>query len=247
VTVESEMLSTANDCEDRVSEIDSNSPLSQGREGVKCVDVAETVTTVKPEFAQAQPIAPPEPEPEPQPIVPLIERVTVAQTGSGGIENLIASLEPETTPTPQSVPPLANQATEPDVEIGDRVVIARSDNHRYRDETGEVIDSCLGTRGEKKFLVRFDKKISNIFREILQDYFPATDVIPIARDFANRIFEAISYKSPAVASAIQNNLDEAINAGKLTFAEVVTVVGDVQFGEFKRLVARRLGDPGVTP
>jgi hypothetical protein len=72
-------------------------------------------------------------------------------------------------------------------------------------------------------------------------------VIPIARDFANRIFEAISYKSPAVASAIQNNLDEAIDAGKLTSAEVVTVVGDVQFGEFKRLVARRLGDPGVVP
>jgi len=170
-----------------------------------------------------------------------------AETGSGGIENPIAPEEPETTPTPQSVPPLANQATEPDIEIGDRVVIARSDNHRYRDETGEVIDSCLGTRGEKKFLVRFDKKISNIFRDILQDYFPATDVIPIARDFANRIFEAISYKSPAVASAIQNNLDEAIDAGKLTFAEVVAVVDDVQFGEFKRLVARRLGDPGVAP
>jgi hypothetical protein len=170
-----------------------------------------------------------------------------AETGSGGIENLIAPEEPKTTPTPQSVPPLANQATEPDIEIGDRVVIARSDNHRYRDETGEVIDSCLGTRGEKKFLVRFDKKISNIFRDILQDYFPATDVIPIARDFANRIFEAISYKSPAVASAIQNNLDEAIDAGKLTSAEVVTVVGDVQFGEFKRLVARRLGAPGVAP
>ena len=169
------------------------------------------------------------------------------ETGAGGIEKPIVSEEPETTPTAQSVPPRANQATKPDIEIGDRVVIARSDNHRYRDETGEVIDSCLGTRGEKKFLVRFDKKISNIFRDILQDYFPATDVIPIARDFANRIFEAISYKSPAVASAIQNNLDEAIDAGKLTFAEVVTVVGDVQFGEFKRLVARRLGDPGVAP
>jgi hypothetical protein len=72
-------------------------------------------------------------------------------------------------------------------------------------------------------------------------------VILIARDFANRIFEAISYKSPAVASAIQNNLDEAIDAGKLTSAEVVAVVGDVQFGEFKRLLASRSGDPGVAP
>jgi putative DNA primase/helicase len=170
-----------------------------------------------------------------------------SETGSGGIENPIAPEEPETTPTPQSVPPLANQATEPDIEIGDRVVIARSDNHKYRDETGEVVDSCLGTRGEKKFLVRFDKKISNIFRDILQDYFPATDVIPIARDFANRIFAAIGYNSPAVASAIQNNLDEAIDAGKLTSAEVVAVCGKAQFAEFQRLVARRLGDPGVAP
>ncbi|MEG4409060.1 AAA family ATPase [Microcoleus sp. MON2_D5] len=38
------------------------SPLSQGGEGVKCVDVAETVTTLKPEVAQTQPIAPLEPE-----------------------------------------------------------------------------------------------------------------------------------------------------------------------------------------
>jgi hypothetical protein len=110
-----------------------------------------------------------------------------------------------------------------------------------------VIDSCVGTRGEKEFVVRFDKKISNIFSDILQDYFPATDVIPIARDFANRIFEAISYKSPAVASAIQNNLEEAIDAGKLTSAEVVAVCGKAQFAEFKQLVARRSGDPGVAP
>jgi hypothetical protein len=39
VTVESEMLSTANDCEDRVSEIDSNLPLSQGGGEVKCVKI----------------------------------------------------------------------------------------------------------------------------------------------------------------------------------------------------------------
>jgi hypothetical protein len=162
-----------------------------------------------------------------------------AETGSGGIKNPIAPEEPETTPTAQSVPPLANQATKPDIQIGDRVVIARSDNHRYCGETGEVIDSCLGTRGEKEFVVRFDKKISNIFRDILQDNFPATDVIPIAHDFARCIKEAIGYNSPAVASAIQNNLDKAIDAGKLTAAEVVVVVGAADFAEFDRLVALR--------
>jgi hypothetical protein len=50
-----------------------------------------------------------------------------------------------------------------------------------------------------------------------------------------------------VGGAIQTDLERAIDAGKLTFAEVVAVVGDVQFGEFKRLVARRSGDPGVAP
>jgi hypothetical protein len=69
----------------------------------------------------------------------------------------------------------------------------------------------------------------------------------IAHDGAHRIKQAISYHSRAVASAIQNNLDEAIDAGKLTSAEVVAVCGKAQFAEFKRLVARRLGDPGVAP
>ena len=49
-----------------------------------------------------------------------------------------------------------------------------------------------------------------------------------------------------MASAIERELSEAINADQLTEADVVAVVGDVQFGEFKRLVARR-GDPGVAP
>ncbi|MEG4293073.1 AAA family ATPase [Microcoleus sp. C2C3] len=210
-----------------INPIVSNFSLSHRGEGVKCTSDTETVTEVNVELSHQIPIALPP---------------TAAKTPTPPTVPLIAPLEP----IAQSVPPLANQATEPDIEIGDRVVIARSDNHRYRDETGEVIDSCLGTRGEKKFLVRFDKKISNIFRDILQDYFPATDVIPIARDFANRIFAAIGYQSPAVASAIERELSEAINADQLTEADVVAVVGDVQFGEFKRLVARR-GEPGVAP
>jgi hypothetical protein len=69
---------------------------------------------------------------------------------------------------------------------------------------------------------------------------------PIARDFANRIFAPIGYQSPAGASAIERELSEAIDADVLTEADVVAVVGDVQFGEFKRLVARR-SEPGVAP
>ncbi len=55
---------------------------------------------------------------------------------------------------------------------------------------------------------------------------------------AKRISEVIGYPSPAVASAIERELSEAINAGQLTAADVVGVVGDQQFLDFKELVAR---------
>jgi hypothetical protein len=206
-----------------INPIVSNFSLSQGGEGVKCTSDTETVTEVNVELSHQIPITLPP---------------TAAKTPTPPTVPVIAPLEP----IAQSVPPLANQATEPDIEIGDRVVIARSDNHRYRNETGEVIDSCLGTKGEKKFLVRFDKKISNIFRDILQDYFPATDVIPIAHDFANRIFAAIGYQSPAVASAIKRELSEAIGAGKLTLADVLAIIGAAEFARFERL----MGSHGTT-
>jgi len=74
VTVESEMLSTANDCEDRISEIDSNSPLSQGGGEVKCVSVCNEAQPEAQPFEQVS-IAPPELETAPtaptaQPIAP---------------------------------------------------------------------------------------------------------------------------------------------------------------------------------
>ena len=58
---------------------------------------------------------------------------------------------------------------------------------------------------------------------------------PIARDFAKRIREAIGYNSPAVVGAIQNNLEDAIDTGKLTAADVLAVVGKAEFAEFDRL------------
>lgn len=61
---------------------------------------------------------------------------------------------------------------------------------------------------------------------------------PLAREFAKRISEAIGYHSPAVASAIERELSEALDAGQLTAADVVGVVGDQQFLDFKELVAR---------
>jgi hypothetical protein len=61
---------------------------------------------------------------------------------------------------------------------------------------------------------------------------------PLVREFGQRIRDAIGYQSPAVASAIQTDLNRALDAGQLTAADVVGVVGDRQFLDFKELVAR---------
>lgn len=59
----------------------------------------------------------------------------------------------------------------------------------------------------------------------------------IARDFARRIREALGYNSPAVAGAVQNDLDRAIDAGNVTVADVLAVVGAGELGEFDRLMS----------
>ena len=62
---------------------------------------------------------------------------------------------------------------------------------------------------------------------------------PIVRHFAKRIREALGYQSPAVAGAVQSDLERAIDASSITAAEVVAVVGAVEFGEFDRLLGSR--------
>lgn len=64
---------------------------------------------------------------------------------------------------------------------------------------------------------------------------------PLARDFARRIREVIGYQSPAVAVAIDEDLARAIDAGNLTAADVVAVVGVAEFAEFQRLRVLMLG------
>jgi hypothetical protein len=61
---------------------------------------------------------------------------------------------------------------------------------------------------------------------------------PITREFAKRIREAIGYQSPAVAGAIQTDLERAIDRGELSVADLVEVVGDRHFLDFQELVAR---------
>ena len=82
--------------------------------------------------------------------------------------------EPEPSQTaPEATPTTPATGVKPAIKKGDRVVIARSDSPRYRGVKGEVIDDNIWGANGLEFHIRFDKKISNI----LQDYFPATDVM----------------------------------------------------------------------
>jgi hypothetical protein len=67
---------------------------------------------------------------------------------------------------------------------------------------------------------------------------------PLVRDFARRIREALGYQSPAVAGAVKADLERAIDAGNVTVADVVAVVGAGELGEFDRLLSFRF-QPGI--
>ncbi|MEG4626330.1 hypothetical protein Q5691_18835 [Microcoleus sp. w1-18aA5] len=56
--------------------------------------------------------------------------------------------------------------------------------------------------------------------------------------FARRIRETIGYQSPAVAGAVETDLERAIDRGELVAADLVEVVGDRHFLDFQELVAR---------
>jgi hypothetical protein len=52
---------------------------------------------------------------------------------------------------------------------------------------------------------------------------------------AKRIKEAIGSQSPAVASAIDGDLSDAIDAGQLTATDVLAVIDETEFTRFKRI------------
>jgi len=56
----------------------------------------------------------------------------------------------------------------------------------------------------------------------------------IAHNGAHRIKQAHGYQSRAVASAIEGDLDEAIDAGNITAADVLAVVGEAEFARFQQ-------------
>jgi hypothetical protein len=145
------------------------------------VDTVEAFYSNTPPPQTAEPIGLPDLSTEnPQMVKDVVNSSTV------GTENL-SQCELEAVDTPSTISvnsfesvnsppeePITNQTgkSKPEIKIGDRVVIARSDSPRYRGVKGEVIADCWGAKG-LEFYVRFDKKISNIW----QDYFPAADVM----------------------------------------------------------------------
>ena len=110
-----------------------------------------------------------------------------------------------------------------------RAAIASNDRQTAQQIAAILKDCCQrGYTDRTKIWADLTQTEQQQFQELLA-------LPPVARDFAKRIREAIGYQSPAVASAIQNNLEDAIDAGIVTAAEVVAVVGAGDFAEFDRL------------
>jgi hypothetical protein len=62
---------------------------------------------------------------------------------------------------------------------------------------------------------------------------------PLAREFARRIRETIGYQSPAVAGALETDLERAIDRGELVAADVVEVLARSELAEFDWLLGLR--------
>jgi hypothetical protein len=64
-----------------------------------------------------------------------------------------------------------------------------------------------------------------------------TELAPplIAHHFARKIRDAIGWQSSAVPSAIDRDLGDAIDAGKLTSAEVVIIIDEANLPSFSSL------------
>lgn len=157
-----------------------------------------------------------------------------AQSQSEAQVEPIAPPEPQTT---QTAPPIA--PPEPDAELVNEIVakvqeaIAKND-HEFAQLIAAILkDVCqCGHADRAAIWAALTQTEQQQFRELLAPP-------PLARDFARRIRETIGYQSPAVAGAVQSDLERAINRGSITAADVVAVVGAVDFAEFVRL----LGSP----
>ena len=110
-----------------------------------------------------------------------------------------------------------------------RFAIAEADRKTARDIAGIVKDCCERGYADRAAIWA---ELTPIEQQQFQSLLTPP---PLAREFARRISEAIGYQSPAVASAIERELSEAIDAGQFTETDVVAVVGETEFTRFKRI------------
>jgi hypothetical protein len=113
-----------------------------------------------------------------------------------------------------------------------RVALASNDREVAQDVAAILKEVCQNGHADRAAIW---SELTDIERQQFQELLGPP---PLAREFAERIREAISYQSPAVASAIQTDLERAIDRGELAAADLVKVVGDQHFLEFQELVAR---------
>ncbi|MBE9122592.1 hypothetical protein IQ269_17745 [Tychonema sp. LEGE 07199] len=113
-----------------------------------------------------------------------------------------------------------------------RYAIATADRQTARDIAAIVKEVYENGHADRAAIWRdLLQAEQNQFRELLGPP-------PLACDFARRIREALGYNSPAVAGAIQTDLERVIDRGELVAADVAAVVDDRNFLDFQELVTR---------
>jgi phage/plasmid-associated DNA primase len=175
-----------------------------------------------------------------------------AETGSGGIEKPIAFSEPEPKLDAELVKQIAatlRTAISVQDAVAVREIASKSINLDKTRRLHAAVKNCLTPEENEacRILAKANQSQSQPIRSLSTSDCdavsteadpPTPPVLELHTDFARRIEEALGYNSPAVASAIETDLNRAIDAGQLTAADVVGVVGDQQFLDFKELVAR---------
>ena len=132
-----------------------------------------------------------------------------------------------------AAPPQFDRATHAECLQFVRSAIASADRE-YAHDIAAVLKDCYqrGHADRAKIWADLTQTEQQQFQELLAPP-------PIVRHFAKRIREALGYQSPAVAAAVQGDLEGAIDASSITAAEVAAVVGAVEFAEFDQLLGLR--------
>ncbi|MEG5056034.1 MULTISPECIES: AAA family ATPase [unclassified Microcoleus] len=245
VTVQSEVLSTANHCEEKVSEIDSNFSLSQGRGGVKQNLEPDSVTVSTAELAQEQ-----EPrstvdtnqstvEPLARTEIEVSTCGTGAKTGAGDVE--IGAGDDETGAVEVKVPIAPSLQFTP----GDRVKVSVQypGTQEFRGKLATIVD----VYNDGRCRIEFDSEIEisgcqpTKATSINGDYLVLESAASLLNEDELELVEemllAISQSDELVTDAVKKSLAETCDKGLASREKVWFALTASERTAFRALLA----------